>query len=95
MSISVWAFLEEHEIELLYFLEEQGHPIISIRLDDISELGGEFLRWEIATAAAGFVMGINPFDQPDVETAKKLTRSLLESIGMNVGGFQSGIMLKG
>ncbi len=89
------GFLEEHEIELLYYLEGQGHPIISIRLDDINELGGEILRWEIATAAAGFVMGINPFDQPDVETAKKLTRSLLESIDTNVGGFQSGITLKG
>ncbi len=89
------GFLEEHEIELLYFLEEQGHPIISIRLDDLSEIGGEFLRWEIATAAAGFVMGVNPFDQPDVETAKKLTKSMLESIGMSMGGFQSGIMLRG
>jgi hypothetical protein len=89
------GFLEEHEIELLYMLEKAGHPIISIRLDDISELGGEFLRWEIATAAAGFVMGINPFDQPDVETAKTLTRSLLESIGMNMGGFQGGISLAG
>ena len=89
------GFLEEHEIELLYLLEEEGHPIISMRLDDIHELGGEFLRWEIATAAAGFVMGINPFDQPDVESAKKLTKSLLESIDMNLGGFQSGIELQG
>lgn len=89
------GFLEEHEIELLYYLESHGHPIISIRLDDINELGGEIFRWEIATAAAGFVMGINPFDQPDVETAKKLTRSLLESIDTNVAGFKSGITLKG
>lgn len=89
------GFLEEHEIELLYQLEEKGHPIISVRLDEISDLGGEFLRWEIATAVAGFVMGINPFNQPDVESAKKLTKSLLESIGMNMGGFQTGIELQG
>ena len=89
------GFLEEHEIELLYLLEDKGHPVISIRLDDLYDIGGEVLRWEIATAAAGFVMGINPFDQPDVEIAKKLTTSLLESVGMNMGGFQSGISLRG
>lgn len=88
------GFLEEHEIELLYYLEGQGHPIISIRLDDIHDLGGEIFRWELATAAAGFVMGINPFDQPDVETAKKLTRSLLESVDTKAAGFQNGITLK-
>jgi glucose-6-phosphate isomerase len=90
------GFLEEHEIELLYYLELAGHPIISVRIDDLHDLGGEFLRWEIATATAGFVMGINPFDQPDVETAKKLTLSFLESISMSAGGgFQGGIALKG
>ncbi|MEE9543105.1 MAG: glucose-6-phosphate isomerase [Thermodesulfobacteriota bacterium] len=90
------GFLEEHVIELLYYLEQAGHPIISVRLDDLHDLGGEFLRWEIATATAGFVMGINPFDQPDVETAKKLTLSFLESISMSAGGgFQGGIVIKG
>lgn len=90
------GFLEEHEIELLYYLEKEGHPIISMRVDDLHDLGGEFLRWEIAIATAGFVMGINPFDQPDVETAKKLTLSFLESVGLSAGGgFQSGIVLKG
>lgn len=58
-----------------------GHPVIDLRLRDIYELGGEFLRWEVATAIAGQVLGINPFDQPDVELAKKLTVSRLNQIG--------------
>ncbi|MBI4949636.1 MAG: bifunctional transaldolase/phosoglucose isomerase [Deltaproteobacteria bacterium] len=61
-------------------LVEAGHPVISFRMKDIYELGGEFLRWEVATAVAGQVLGINPFDQPDVELAKKLTRARLLAI---------------
>jgi transaldolase/glucose-6-phosphate isomerase len=59
-------------------LKEAGHPVMRFCLKDPYELGGEFLRWEVATAAAGVIMGINPFDQPDVELAKSLTRARLE-----------------
>ncbi len=59
-------------------LEEAGHPVVRIELEDPYELGGEFFMWEVATAAAGKVLGINPFDQPDVEEAKKRMRALLE-----------------
>ena len=58
-------------------LEHAGHPAVLLRLDDPIELGGEFFRWEFATAVAGAVLGINPFDQPNVQQAKDATRNLL------------------
>jgi glucose-6-phosphate isomerase len=58
-------------------LEAAGHPVVRIRLTDPYDLGGEFFRWEMATAAAGAVLGINPFDQPDVEAAKAKARDLM------------------
>jgi hypothetical protein len=51
-------------------LAKAGHPVVRIALSDIYNLGQEMFRWEIATAVAGSVMGINPFNQPDVEAAK-------------------------
>lgn len=51
-------------------LEKQGQPVIRITLDDKLNLGQEFFRWEFATAVAGSIMKINPFNQPDVEAAK-------------------------
>jgi len=50
-----------------------------VRLDDPYDLGAEFFRWEIATAVAGAILGINPFDQPDVEGSKVATRRLTEA----------------
>lgn len=67
--------------ELLRELAELGHPVIRIALADPMDLGGEFVRWEVATAIAGAVLGIDPFDQPDVEDAKRLTREVLETGG--------------
>lgn len=58
-------------------LERQGHPVEQIVIDDPLELGGEFVRWEVATAAAGIVLGIDPFDQPNVQESKDATRELL------------------
>jgi len=58
-------------------LEAAGHPVIRIDLVDPIDLGAEFVRWEVATAIAGAVLGIDPFDQPNVEEAKQLTRDLL------------------
>jgi glucose-6-phosphate isomerase len=62
---------------LLASLEAAGHPIIRIELDDPIDVAGEMLRWEVATAFAGAVLGIDPFDQPNVEEAKELTRRVL------------------
>ncbi len=58
-------------------LGEAGHPVIRIALSDPIDLGAEFVRWEVATAIAGAVLGIDPFDQPNVEEAKELTRTVL------------------
>ena len=59
-------------------LEGAGHPVIRIALADPIDIGAEFFRWEVATAIAGAVLGIDPFDQPNVEEAKERTRALLE-----------------
>jgi transaldolase / glucose-6-phosphate isomerase len=58
-------------------LRETGHPVITIALDDRLDIGQEFFRWEVATAAAGAVLGINPFDQPNVQESKDNTNRLL------------------
>jgi glucose-6-phosphate isomerase len=62
-------------------LEAAGHPVIRIALADPIDLGGEFVRWEVATAIAGAVLEIDPFDQPNVEAAKNLTRDVLAKAG--------------
>ncbi len=59
-------------------LEKAGHPVVRITLDDALDLAGEFFRWEVATVAAGGVLGINPFDEPNVTESKTNTQKLLE-----------------
>ena len=61
-------------------LERFGHPVITITLPERENLGQEFFRWEFATAVAGAVMQINPFNQPDVEAAKIETRKLTDEV---------------
>jgi transaldolase/glucose-6-phosphate isomerase len=60
-------------------LEKAGQPVVRIPLTEIEDLGQEFFRWEIATAVAGAILGIHPFDQPDVEASKRATRTLTEA----------------
>jgi transaldolase/glucose-6-phosphate isomerase len=60
-------------------LEQAGHPVVRITVTDRYHLGQEFFRWEIATAVAGSILGINPFDQPDVEASKQKTRELTDA----------------
>ncbi len=62
---------------LLEALEAAGHPVVRIELLDPIDVAAEFVRWEVATAVAGAVLGIDPFDQPNVEEAKERTRELL------------------
>lgn len=57
-------------------LERAGQPVVRIAVEDIYDLGQEFFRWEIATAVAGAIVGIHPFNQPDVEASKVATRKL-------------------
>jgi len=59
-------------------LERAGHPVVRIVVDDPYDLGEEFFRWEFATAVAGSILGVHPFDQPDVEVSKIATRKLTD-----------------
>jgi transaldolase/glucose-6-phosphate isomerase len=68
----------ESDEKKIKILEEAGHPVVRIRLANKMALGGEYYRWEVAAAIAGVIMGINPFNQPNVEESKKNTSQLLE-----------------
>jgi len=57
-------------------LEKAGQPVVRIAMSDAYDLGQEFFRWEIATAVAGSILGINAFNQPDVEASKIVTKNL-------------------
>jgi len=61
-------------------LEAAGFPVFTIDVTGPSDIAGEFFRWEFATAVAAALMGVNPFDQPDVEASKKATRSITEAL---------------
>ena len=63
--------------DYLTALQAAGHPVVRITVHSPEQIGQEFVRWEVATAVAGAVIGINPFDQPDVEDAKVQTRDLI------------------
>jgi transaldolase/glucose-6-phosphate isomerase len=60
-------------------LEAAGHPVVTIILNDLYDIGEEFFLWEIATAVAGWRIGINPFDQPNVQESKDATKELLDT----------------
>jgi transaldolase/glucose-6-phosphate isomerase len=64
-------------------LEKAGQPVITLTLRDKLDLGGEFLRWEIATAVAGSVLGIDAFDQPNVQESKDNTKKVLAKFKSN------------
>ena len=64
-------------------LEQAGQPVVRIDIEDVYNLGQEWFRWEIATAVSGALMGINPFDQPDVEASKIETLKLTTAFEVN------------
>ena len=64
-------------------IEKAGQPVIRITMVDAHDLGAEFFRWEIATAVAGSIIGINAFNQPDVEASKVATRALTSEYEKN------------
>lgn len=66
---------QEHAVR---HLKQSGHPLIQISMADRYDLGQEVFRWEMATAVAGSLLEINPFDQPDVEASKIATRDLTQ-----------------
>jgi glucose-6-phosphate isomerase len=61
-------------------LAEAGHPVIDLVMGDMLDLGAEFFRWQVATAIAGWRLGINPFDQPDVQESRDNTKALLAEL---------------
>ena len=67
------AALDSH----LAALEASGQPVAVLPLMDLYDLAGELFRWQMATAVAGHLLGVHPFDQPDVESAKRITKALL------------------
>ncbi len=67
-------------------LEGAGQPVVRLQDGGRERLGAEFFRWELATAVAGHVLGINPFDQPNVQEAKDATRRILEGGGVEDPG---------
>jgi glucose-6-phosphate isomerase len=64
-------------------LERAGHPVVRIGLQDRYDLGAEFFRWEFATAVAGAVISVNPFDQPNVQESKDNTKRLIGEFRAN------------
>ena len=67
----------DDEPSALAALGKAGHPIVTLKLSDPLAIGAEFFRWEYAIAVAGAILGINVFDQPNVQEAKDLTRKVL------------------
>lgn len=67
---------DDPQINAIEALAQAGHPVLRLQLDHLHDLGAEFFRWEFAIAVAGSILGINPFDQPDVEASKIVTKKL-------------------
>lgn len=79
VSLSVKGAPPDEEFIIgLQAIEQAGNPVVRIELDGIENLGQEFFRWEFATAVAGSIVKINPFNQPDVESAKIEARKLTD-----------------
>ncbi len=76
LYIRLQAAPEKTQDEAVDLLERAGHPIVRITVGELYDLGQEFFRWEFATAVAGAIIGLNPFDQPDVEASKLATKAL-------------------
>jgi transaldolase/glucose-6-phosphate isomerase len=83
VHLKLEADVDRFNEEYVQTLAEAGHPVVSIVVPDVYDLGQEFFRWEIATAVAGAVIGINAFDQPDVEASKIVTKKLTEEYEKN------------
>ena len=71
---------DERREDALEALARAGHPVVRIRVRDRYEIAAECFRWEFATAVAGAVLGVHPFDQPDVEASKAATRAIADRL---------------
>ncbi len=81
VHVSLAGVRDQQQLDRLAALEKAGHPVVKIGLEDPYDLGAEFVRWEVATATAGAILGVNPFDEPNVTESKHNTRELLERWG--------------
>jgi transaldolase/glucose-6-phosphate isomerase len=89
----VFVAIGDHEG--LDALEALGHPVVRIAYDGPEQIGAEFSRWEMATAVACYVLGINAFDQPNVQEAKDATKEILASGAVEDPGLDElGVLLK-
>lgn len=73
-------------------LSAAGYPVLEFRIPDIAEVGAEMYRWEIATAVACSILGVNAFDQPNVETSKKITKAKIAEY-QKTGQLNEGISI--
>jgi hypothetical protein len=80
---------DELDEAALSALEEAGHPVVRLYMRDLYDLGRQMFLWEMATAVAGYYLGINPFDQPNVESAKVLAREMVAAY------IQTGALARG
>lgn len=85
VSVGLGA-LPEATSQALDALADTGHPVLRWTHDSLDALGAEFMRWEIATAVASAVLGVNPFDEPNVSEAKAATKRVLQQVAAT-GGF--------
>ena len=69
---------QETDPGIIARLKTTSCPLLTIQMPDTNALGGEFFRWEIAAATAGFLLGVNPFNEPNVQQSKKTTQKLLD-----------------
>jgi transaldolase/glucose-6-phosphate isomerase len=83
VSISLAGDEDAENQAALAALSRAGHPVVRILLRDVYELGRQFFTWEMAISVACYLLGVNPFDQPDVESSKGLTRSIVAAYRNN------------
>lgn len=79
VAVSMGAFTAGTSLALDR-LAAAGHPVLRWQRDHLDEIGAEFLRWEIATVVAGAVLGVNPFDEPNVSEAKAASKTVLQEV---------------
>jgi len=70
---------DDSQDQAVLALERAGHPVVRLRLHDLYDMGRQFFEWEMATAVAGHGLKINPFDQPNVESAKRSARAMMDA----------------
>jgi transaldolase/glucose-6-phosphate isomerase len=75
--------------ETMKALRAAGHPVVELAIPDFHEIGAEIYRWEIATAVACSILGVNAFDQPNVETSKKITKAKIADY-QKIGQLEEG-----